>query len=180
MRMQGKLIAGVNNKVQLLKWVQSEDGARELTTECTHTGHVLALYVATRGDFILVGTHGHKRPMHVASWPYEVLETDLMPRAGDLMRSIQLLAYKAEEGLLEGRARDFKPNWMTAVAALDDDTYLGAENSFNLFMLRKNSDAAADEERNRLEVWACRKDGRVQVHGTCITVVCKCMRMPAH
>ena len=47
----------MNNKVQLLKWVQSEDGARELITECTHTGHVLALYVATRGDFILVGEH---------------------------------------------------------------------------------------------------------------------------
>jgi DNA damage-binding protein 1 len=56
---QGKLIAGVNNKVQLLRWAQSEDGGRELSTECTHTGHVLALYVATRGDFILVGERTH-------------------------------------------------------------------------------------------------------------------------
>jgi hypothetical protein len=70
------------------------------------------------------------------------------------MRSIQLLAYKAEEGTLEGRARDFKPHWMTAVAALDDDVYLGAENSYNLFALRKNGDAAADEDRSRLEARA--------------------------
>jgi DNA damage-binding protein 1 len=41
---------------------------------------------------------------------------------------------------------------MTAIEILDDDTYLGAENSFNLFTVRKNNDAATDEERGRLEV----------------------------
>ena len=68
------------------------------------------------------------------------------------MRSMQLLIYRADEQLLEVRARDFKTHWMTAVAVLDDDTYLGAENSYNLFTLRKNADAASDEDRNRLEV----------------------------
>ena len=53
------------------------------------------------------------------------------------------------------RARDYNTNWITASAILDEDTYLGAENSFNLFTLAKNSDAAADEERNHLEVSAC-------------------------
>lgn len=72
--------------------------------------------------------------------------------AGDLMKSMQLLLYKAEEGTLEVRARDYNSNWMTAVAALDDDCYLGAENSYNLFTVKKNSDAAADEERNKLMV----------------------------
>ena len=60
--------------------------------------------------------------------------------------------YKAEEGVLEIRAKDFHSNYMTAVDILDDDTYLGAEISYNLFTVRKNSDAAADEDRNRLEV----------------------------
>ena len=68
------------------------------------------------------------------------------------MKSIYLLMYKAEEGVLEIRAKDFHSNYMTAVDILDDDTYLGAENSYNLFTVRKNSDAAADEDRNRLEV----------------------------
>ncbi len=45
--------------------------------------------------------------------------------AGDLMKSLQLLMYKAEEGSLEVRARDFNANWMTAAAILDDDTYIG-------------------------------------------------------
>lgn len=53
--MQGKLLAGINSRVQLFKWGQKEDGAWELTTETGHSGHVLALYLATRGDFIIVG-----------------------------------------------------------------------------------------------------------------------------
>lgn len=35
---------------------------------------------------------------------------------------------------------------------IDDDTYIGGENSFNLFTVRKNSDAATEEDRGRLEV----------------------------
>ena len=144
----GKLLAGINSKVQLFKWVAREGGRAgaagvsagtmdvgggeggtsptyELANECSHHGHIVALYVATRGDFIVVG---------------------------DLMKSISLLIYKPDEGAIEERARDFNANWMTAVEILDDDTYLGAENSFNLFTVRKNSDAATDEERSRLEV----------------------------
>ena len=55
--MQGKLIAGINSKVQLYKWIQAEDGSRELQIECSHTGHVLALFVVTRGDFVIVGVN---------------------------------------------------------------------------------------------------------------------------
>ncbi len=43
---------------------------------------------------------------------------------------------------------------MTASTMLDEDTYLAAENSYNLYTLARNSDAAADEERNHLEVRA--------------------------
>lgn len=57
-----------------------------------------------------------------------------------------------EEGAIEERARDYNANWMTAVEILDDDVYLGAENNFNLFTVRKNSEGATDEERGRLEV----------------------------
>lgn len=63
----GKLLAGVNHKIHLFKWTQREDGSRELQSECGHHGHILALYVQSRGDFIVVG---------------------------DLMKSISLLIYK--------------------------------------------------------------------------------------
>ncbi|KAM0887190.1 hypothetical protein ACQ4PT_029232 [Festuca glaucescens] len=57
-----------------------------------------------------------------------------------------------EESAIEELARDYNPNWMTAVEMINDDIYVGAENSYNLFTVRKNSDAATDEERGRLEV----------------------------
>lgn len=121
---QGRLLAGINSRVQMYKWAEHGDGGRALVPEASHAGHVLALYLATRGDLVVVG---------------------------DLMKSIQLLAWKEEGGALELRARDFQPNWMSAVTVLDDDTYLGAENSYNLFTVRRNPDAATDEDRSRLE-----------------------------
>jgi hypothetical protein len=51
------------------------------------------------------------------------------------MKSVSLLLYKAEEGTLELRARDFNCVWTTAVDVLDDDTFLVAENSHNLYMV---------------------------------------------
>ncbi len=75
-----------------------------------------------------------------------------MSVAGDLMKSMSVLAYKAEEGVLELRAVDYGSAWMTGVEVLDDDTFLGAEDSFNLFTMRKNSEAASDEDRSRLQV----------------------------
>ncbi|KAH7289838.1 hypothetical protein KP509_30G020500 [Ceratopteris richardii] len=121
----GKLLAAINHKIHLYKWTLRDDGTRELQSECGHHGHILALFVQSRGDFIVMG---------------------------DLMKSISLLIYKPEEGAIEECARDYNANWMSAVEILDDDIYLGAENSFNLFTVRKNSDAATDEERSKLEV----------------------------
>ncbi|KAG9336353.1 hypothetical protein JZ751_002700 [Albula glossodonta] len=48
-------------------------------------------------------------------------------------------------------ARDFNPNWMSAVEILDDDNFLGAENAFNLFVCQKDSAATTDEERQHLQ-----------------------------
>jgi hypothetical protein len=42
-------------------------------------------------------------------------------------------------------ARDYNPNWMTAVEIMDDDTFLGAENSFNLFVCQKDRYSSAAE-----------------------------------
>ena len=71
---------------------------------------------------------------------------------GDLMKSVSLLQCTAASGELKELSRDFNANWMTAVSFLDDDTFLGAENWYNLFTTRKNAEAATDEDRQRLEV----------------------------
>jgi DNA damage-binding protein 1 len=119
----GKVLAGINSRVALYKLVD-QGNLCELKLECDHGGHILVLYLATRGDFILVG---------------------------DLMKSVSLLVYKPSVGRIEEISRDYQPNWMTAVSILDADTFLGAENSFNIFTVKKFGDAATDEERLRLE-----------------------------
>lgn len=96
---------------------------RELKQECFFHNSILALYLKAKGDFILVG---------------------------DLMRSMALLAYKPLEGRIEEIAHDFTPLWMTGVEIIDDDTFLGAENSFNLFTCQKDAAASSDEERTHL------------------------------
>ncbi|KAM3330846.1 hypothetical protein ACQJBY_027138 [Aegilops geniculata] len=107
----GKLLAAINQKIRLYKWVQRNDRSHVLQFECAHDGQVLSLYTQTRGDFILVG---------------------------DMMRSLSLLIYKHEEGKIEEVARDLNTNWITAVEMLDDDIYIGADNCCNLFTVCKS------------------------------------------
>lgn len=35
-------------------------------------------------------------------------------------------------------ARDYDPNWMTAIEILDDELFLGAEHAHNLFVCHKD------------------------------------------
>lgn len=52
---QGRLLATVNCKVHVLEWRLGEDQQRELVSTCSHHGHIMALYAAARGDFIIIG-----------------------------------------------------------------------------------------------------------------------------
>merc|ERR1719339_699511 len=65
--------------------------------------------------------------------------------------SMTLLQYKTMEGSFEEIARDYYPNWMTAVEILDDDTFLGAENNSNLFVCQRDAGANTDEERQQMQ-----------------------------
>lgn len=40
---------------------------------------------------------------------------------------------------------------MTACEIIDDDTFLGSENAYNLFVCQKDSGATSDEERHHLQ-----------------------------
>jgi len=67
------------------------------------------------------------------------------------MRSMTLLQYKSMEGTFEEIARDYNPNWMTAIEIVDDDTFLGTDNAFNMFVCTKDGGAATDEERCQMQ-----------------------------
>lgn len=116
----GKLLACINSTVRLYEFTKD----RELHNECSNYNNIVALYMKTKGDFVLVG---------------------------DIMRSMILLNYKQMEMNLEEIARDFQPNWMSAVEILDDDNFLAAENSYNLFVCQKDSAATTDEERSHMQ-----------------------------
>ncbi|KAF3631184.1 omega-3 fatty acid desaturase, partial [Capsicum annuum] len=90
----GKLLAAINQNIQLYKWASCEFGrGGKLQPECLYHGRVLSLYVRTRGDFIGVG---------------------------DLVMCIVLLICKQdkEEYVIEQLAYHSATNWMSAVEIL--------------------------------------------------------------
>lgn len=112
---------------------------KDFHNECSYFNNILVLNLKTKGDFVLIG---------------------------DMMRSINLLAYKQMEGNFEEIGRDTHPNWMTAVEILDDDVFLGAEHCFNLFVCQKDSSATADEDRMQLQEVGMFHIGKCVLSGT--------------
>jgi len=119
----GRLLAGINSRVEAFRWQDNM-----LVSECRHHGNIVVVSLKAKGSYVLVG---------------------------DLMKSVSLLLYKNDgEGgaQLEELAKDYDSNWMTEVELLSDDVFFGAEHSFNIFTLRRNTNGATEEDRGRLEV----------------------------
>jgi len=123
---KGMLLASVNSMVHLYKLVEIDhSGMVELRQDAaSHHGHILSLCVKSSNNQILVG---------------------------DLMRSLVLLEYTGKD--MDEVARDYNPNWTTAVEILSEEegVYLGAENYNNLFVLRRNKESALEEVQCRLD-----------------------------
>ncbi|CAG0918721.1 unnamed protein product [Notodromas monacha] len=117
----GKILAAINATVRLYEWMPEKD----FHHECSHFSNIVALFLKTKGDFILVG---------------------------DLMRSVTLISYRHLESVFEEIAREYNPCWMTAIEIIDDDTFLGAEHSANIFVCQKDGAASSDEERQYMQV----------------------------
>ena len=57
MWLQGRLLAAIGSRIHIFTWALGEDGTRSLELHCAHhAGNILALYVDTCEDSILVGT----------------------------------------------------------------------------------------------------------------------------
>jgi DNA damage-binding protein 1 len=156
----GKVLATVNSKMQVCQLKEDVGGSLRLSfLGIGHHGHLLSLFVKSKAG---------RQPLVAASSSDDMLpddkddEEDKKPSAasdqveqlaivGDLMRSISLVRYYPEHEALEEIARDFNANWTTAVEMLTDDIYVGAENWNNIFVLRRNTKAQAEEVRCRLE-----------------------------
>lgn len=121
---KGGLLAGVDSTLLYLSFAVDRDEGK-LTIESGYHSQVALLYIRTRGNFIL---------------------------AGDLMLSFSLYHFKVSgfQKSLELVASDDDPTWLTAAEMLDDDNFLGASFSCNLFMCQRNSEATDEEHAKRL------------------------------
>ena len=138
----GNFVCCVNARVLVFGLQRQSDGTLKLRELASHHGHILSLALAPIGDFIVVGD---------LMKSISVLQLEnANANAGDADGDVSMVDTESAELRLSEIARDFNSNWITAVAALDADAYIGAENSFNLLLWKRNSDAATDDERARL------------------------------
>ena len=93
-----------------------------LDSLCSYHGYIVAVRIATCGAFIIVG---------------------------DLLKSVSVLTYHHEENKLKEAYRDYATNYMTAVEAIDEDIFLGSDNTCNVFTLKRNE--AESNENRQLE-----------------------------
>ncbi|KAG0202400.1 DNA damage-binding protein 1a [Mortierella sp. GBA30] len=121
---QGKLLCGINERLCLYSWKTAEKLTSEcnLTLECSHRGFIMILSLAVHGEFIV---------------------------AGDLIRSMTLLRY-TDNKILE-IARDANMDMLTALEAIDDETFIAADNASSIFTLVKNTETTSEDEARRLQ-----------------------------
>jgi DNA damage-binding protein 1 len=123
---KGRLVAGINSKLQVFRWVDGSDhiSVPELKSECGHHGHLLALLLKSRGDVLALG---------------------------DILQSITMLKFDEEASKLEEVARDFTCNYMRAIEIMDDNVFVGAEDNENIFFVRRDTGPSSTDS-GRLEL----------------------------
>ena len=94
----------------------------QLESLCSYHGYIVAISVAICGAFIIVG---------------------------DLMKSVSVLTYDPTQNKINEAYRDYATNYMTCVEAIDEDIFLGADNTSNVFTLKRSENLSNDN--NQLE-----------------------------
>jgi DNA damage-binding protein 1 len=108
-----------------------------LTAECSFGGNIITLHLRAAGGVGVDASDG--------SSPLSGAFADIA--VGDLIKSISLLRYSKDDKTLVEIARDASSNWMTGVDCLAPNLFIGADSSFNLFTLARNTAGVTDEDR---------------------------------
>ena len=91
-----------------------------------------------------------------ATAPIDIAITGNRIAVADLMKSVSIVEYKqgstGEPDTLTELARHFQTGWATAVALVDDDTFLESDAEGNLMVLHQNVNGVTEDDRRRLEV----------------------------
>ncbi|KAF2152561.1 hypothetical protein K461DRAFT_321547 [Myriangium duriaei CBS 260.36] len=88
--------------------------------------------------------------------PIDIVVTDDTIAVADLMKSMSVLKYQKGQGglpdsLVES-GRHFETAWATAVAHVDENTYLEADAEGNLVVLNQDTSGVSEDDRRRLRV----------------------------
>ncbi|KAI9724000.1 MAG: hypothetical protein M1812_000718 [Candelaria pacifica] len=88
--------------------------------------------------------------------PIDITVDDNFIAVADLMKSVSIVEYKrGEKGLpdtLDEVARHFQTTWATAVAHIDENTYLESDAEGNLMVLNQNINGVTEDDRRRLNI----------------------------
>ncbi|KAI9705477.1 MAG: hypothetical protein M1836_006232 [Candelina mexicana] len=88
--------------------------------------------------------------------PIDITVIDNYIAVADLMKSVSIVEYKrGEDGLpdtLDEVARHFQTTWATAVAHIDENTYLESDAEGNLMVLNQNINGVTEDDRRRLNI----------------------------
>ncbi|KAG4304033.1 hypothetical protein PORY_002556, partial [Pneumocystis oryctolagi] len=119
-----KIVAGISSLVHIYAY---DALSRNFNLITTYRSAILCLSLAVHGTYVIIG---------------------------DLMKSVSLLTLiDTQDGFkLKEIAKDCNPLWMTCVAILDDNLYVGAEAEGNLSLFLKDFNTTIDEEKNELKV----------------------------
>lgn len=84
----------------------------ELNLETSIFNSILSIYLKSRGDFVLVG---------------------------DIVRSFACYAYNQLSGTFTNICNDHETSWLSAIEFIDEETFLGSDNYFNLYYAQKET-----------------------------------------
>ena len=91
-----------------------------------------------------------------ATAPIDIAVTGNFIAVADIMKSVSIVEFKrgiaGEPDTLTEVARHFQTAWSTAVANVDENTYLESDAEGNLMVLRQNVSGITADDRRRLEV----------------------------
>lgn len=120
-------------------------------------GNIVAALVKT----VVIYTLSANSLRKVASYRTSTAPIDLTVNGNviaiaDLMKSVSIVEYeRGEAGLpdkLTETARHFQTAWATAVAQVEENSYLESDAEGNLMVLHRNTNGVTDDDKRRLEV----------------------------
>lgn len=110
---------------------------------------------------VVIYTFNSEKLVEVASYLTATVPVDLavvgdIIAVADIMKSLAIIQYRqgtaGEPDSLVEIARHFSTAWCTAVAHIDDDTFLQSDGEGNLVVLHQNIDGVTADDRRRLEI----------------------------